>query len=117
MMKRVKLATFTVVQSCYLYFQTPLVTELTICETAISYLTQNSLPDDLQCCRRHKIYHLINSSILSHTGFVSSLLTFDVRDNLLVSENAPYYGQYTPAIQEITSQMLTEKVILQDVIY
>ena len=61
----------TVAQSGHLYFQTPPVTEFTTCETAISYLTQNSLPHNLQCCRRHKIYHLQYNDVLSHTEFTT----------------------------------------------
>ena len=54
----------TVAQSCHRYFQTPPVTEFTTCETAISCLTQNSLPNDLQCCRRHNIHN--QPSSMSH---------------------------------------------------
>lgn len=70
------------------------IAEFTTSEAAIFYLTQNSLPNNLRCCRRHKIYHLTDSHLLSHTGFVSSYRnTCDVRENLLSLENAPTTGE------------------------
>ena len=123
----------TVAQSGHLYFQTPPVTEFTSSETAISYLAQDSLPHNLQCCRRHKIYHLINSHLLSHTGFVSSYgNTCDVSENLLVLEMPSNTARYTSYMRnhsrfivlcklqsadQKSSQMLTKKAWLQYIIY
>ena len=70
------LHTFGVARNRHLKFQTPPVTELTTSETAISYLTYNSLPNNLQCCRRHTIYHLQYNDVISYTGFVFSLNKF-----------------------------------------
>ena len=86
----------TMAKSCHFYFQTPPVTEFTTCETAIFYLTQNSLPNNLQCCRRHNFDHLINSRLLSHPGFVSSYgNTSDVRETLLALKRPPKTARYT----------------------
>ena len=87
----------TVALTCNLSFQTPPVTEFPTCETAIFYLSQNSLPNNLQCCSRHKIYLLINSHQLSHTGFVPSHEnSCNARENPHTLENASYYGGDTP---------------------
>ena len=51
-----------------------------------------------------RIFHLINSRLLSHSRFVSSYgNTCDARENLLVLESTSYYRRYTPLIRETTS--------------